>query len=167
MDELSAGAAHPLPVDVVQVHQRRGRRYRALRHDGQRVRVPRPRQQYQGRRRMRRLLHAGLRIVGEGIRLELQPARAQVAPQGDRLRQVHSRGDVSAIACHQLDPPKEFTQTPWEFRICQFCLPSCGSERTLRHSGDRTRKIRRATRPLGRTLRTNLATSSQYDRFTT
>ena len=80
-------------------------RRRALRHDRQRLRVPGPGED-QGRRRMRRLLHAGLRLVGEGIRRELQPARAQVVPQGDRLREVHARRDAQAGEGRQLDPPK-------------------------------------------------------------
>lgn len=44
--------------------------------------------------------------MGKVIQRKLQPARAQVVPQGDRLRQVHARGDAPAGEGHQLDPPE-------------------------------------------------------------
>ena len=56
---------------------------------------------------MRRLLHEGVRLVREGICGELQPARAQVVPEGNGLRGGLLRGGQAARADHQLDPPQD------------------------------------------------------------
>jgi len=72
---------------------------------GQRMRVPRPGQD-QGGRRMQGVLHARVRLVGEGIGRELQQARAQVVPEGNGLRQVYTRRHAQARERHQLHTPK-------------------------------------------------------------
>lgn len=63
-------------------------------------------QEDKGRRRVQRLLHARLRLLGKGVRRELQPLRPQVVPEGNRLRQVPASGHAQARARHQLNPPQ-------------------------------------------------------------
>ena len=58
------------------------------RDDGQRMRVPRPgeaRPRVQGRD----LLHEGLRLLRERRHRELQQAREEMVPEGNRLQPAH------------------------------------------------------------------------------
>ena len=79
------------------------------------MRVPRSGQD-QDRRRLQRLLHKGLRLLGERVGRELQPVRPQVVSQGHGLRQVHSRRNAQAGEGHQLNSPQN-VQRPHRVRV--------------------------------------------------
>ena len=79
------------------------------------MRVPRSGQD-QGRGRQQRLLHEGLRLMGERICRELQPLRPQVVSEGNGLQQVHSRRNAQAGEGHQLNSPQN-VQRPHRVRV--------------------------------------------------
>ena len=79
------------------------------------MRVPRSGQD-QGRGRLQRLLHEGLRLMGERVGRELQPVRPQVVSEGNGLRQVHPRRNAQARKSHQLHSPQN-VQRPRRVRV--------------------------------------------------